>query len=49
MTRILFLGALLSLGACQTASTPPEPVEISDAEIIPIDDDDLEVLDRLWG
>lgn len=26
-----------------------EPVEISDAEIIPMDDDDLEVLDKLWG
>ena len=29
MTRILLFGALLTLGACQSVATPPEPAEIS--------------------
>ena len=31
------------------APAAAEPEQISDADLAPIDDDDLEVLDKLWG
>jgi CRP-like cAMP-binding protein len=34
--------------ATPTAETT-ETMEVSDADVIPIDDDDLDVLDKLWG
>ncbi len=30
-------------------SAPAEPMEISTDDLIPVDDEDLEVLDKLWG